>query len=104
MKPTTVLLAVRPTSNLFAATSLRCAFQTRSYATQSGLGANTTPGPKRRSVTPFNDDGYVPWKDLSAGEKTARATQQTFNFGFVLVGLALTVSVPSCFQRSTFLA
>jgi mitochondrial import inner membrane translocase subunit TIM21 len=33
----------------------------------------------------------VPWNQLSAGEKTARATQQTFNFGLVIVGIVLTV-------------
>jgi import inner membrane translocase subunit TIM21 len=43
-------------------------------------------------VTPFNDDGHVPWTELSAGEKTARAAQQTFNFGLVILGVVLTVS------------
>ena len=57
---------------------------TRHYAT-------TNPESKRRAVTPFNDDGHIPWTNLSAAEKTARATQQTFNFGMVLVGLVLTV-------------
>lgn len=93
MKPTTTtMLAIRPTMSLFAPISMRCVFRNRSYATQSGHGGSESLSPKRRSVTPFNDDGYVPWSELSAGEKTARATQQTFNFGFVLVGLALTVS------------
>lgn len=41
-------------------------------------------------MTPFNDDGLVPWADLSASEKTARAAQQTFNFGLVVVGVVLT--------------
>jgi import inner membrane translocase subunit TIM21 len=45
----------------------------------------------RRSVTPFNDDGRVPWSELSFPEKTARAAQQTFNLGLVLVGVVLTV-------------
>lgn len=58
----------------------------RNYATQ-----NTTSASKRRSVTPFNDDGHVPWGDLSIAEKTARTTQQTFNLGFILVGVVLTV-------------
>ena len=66
----------------------------RTYATQHGLGAATTPtGPRRKAVTPFNDDGQVPWSDLSAGEKAARATQQTFNLGLILVGVVLTVRV-----------
>ncbi|KAG8425217.1 mitochondrial import inner membrane translocase subunit tim21 [Metarhizium acridum] len=94
MKPsTTTMLAIRPTMSLFAPISMRCVFRNRSYATQSGHGGSEYVSPKRRSVTPFNDDGYVPWSELSAGEKTARATQQTFNFGFVLVGLALTGAV-----------
>jgi len=35
----------------------------------------------------------VPWTNLSAGEKTGRAVQQTFNFGMVLVGLVMTGGV-----------
>lgn len=62
----------------------------RRYATQPGLGSSA-PGSRRRAVTPFNDDGHVPWTELSAGEKTARAAQQTFNFGVVVVGVVLTV-------------
>jgi import inner membrane translocase subunit TIM21 len=54
----------------------------------SGSGA---PEPRRRAVTPFNDNGNVPWAELSAGEKTGRAAQQTFNFGMVVVGVVLTV-------------
>ncbi|ETS83278.1 Mitochondrial import inner membrane translocase subunit tim-21 [Pestalotiopsis fici W106-1] len=61
----------------------------RSYATQNNPGSTS----KRRSVTPFNDDGHVPWQDLSGAEKTARATQQTFNFGLVVVGAVLTGGV-----------
>ncbi|KAK3939778.1 import inner membrane translocase subunit tim-21 [Diplogelasinospora grovesii] len=60
----------------------------RSYATQQQQA-----DAKRRAVTPFNDDGHVPWTDLSAGEKTARAAQQTFNFGMVIVGVVLTGGV-----------
>ncbi|KAJ0118120.1 import inner membrane translocase subunit tim-21 [Diaporthe amygdali] len=55
----------------------------RNYATRGGSS-------KRRSVTPFNDDGHVPWTQLSGAEKTARAAQQSFNFGFILVGVGLT--------------
>ncbi|KAK1836904.1 TIM21-domain-containing protein [Podospora conica] len=51
------------------------------------------PGPTRRAVTPFNDDGRVPWSSLSIPEKTGRAAQQTFNLGLVAVGLALTGGV-----------
>lgn len=91
MKPTTALLAMRPGASIVAPPSLRSFFLARAYATQHGLGTTAAPGPKRRGVTPFNDDGYVPWNELSAGEKAARATQQSFNFGMIIVGLVLTV-------------
>jgi import inner membrane translocase subunit TIM21 len=65
--------------------------QHRRYATQDQQ--TSTPESRRRSVTPFNDDGHVPWTQLSASEKTGRAAQQTFNFGMVIVGLALTGGV-----------
>jgi mitochondrial import inner membrane translocase subunit TIM21 len=64
--------------------------QTCAYATQQSSSSSSAP--KRRSVTPFNDDGQVPWSELSVGGKAARATQQSFNFGLVIVGIALTVS------------
>ncbi|OTB03715.1 hypothetical protein M426DRAFT_321422 [Hypoxylon sp. CI-4A] len=64
----------------------------RGYTTQHGLGNNPTAS-KRRAVTPFNDDGLVPWSRLSVAEKASRATQQTFNFGLVIVGLVLTGGV-----------
>jgi import inner membrane translocase subunit TIM21 len=49
--------------------------------------------PRRKAVTAFNDDGRVPWGELSGKEKAARATQQTFNFSFIIVGAILTVSL-----------
>ncbi|KKA30229.1 hypothetical protein TD95_003752 [Thielaviopsis punctulata] len=53
--------------------------------------ASSAPAqPRRRRVTAFNDDGLVPWAQLSAREKTSRATQQTFNIGLVAVGVVLT--------------
>ncbi|POS81114.1 import inner membrane translocase subunit tim-21, mitochondrial [Diaporthe helianthi] len=61
----------------------------RTYSTSGGSSTSSTTS-KRRSVTPFNDDGHVPWTQLSAAEKTARAAQQSFNFGFILVGVGLT--------------
>ncbi|EGX92656.1 import inner membrane translocase subunit tim-21 [Cordyceps militaris CM01] len=92
MKPVTSLAALRPaTSFLSTNNSLRTWTIARSYATQNTQGP-TPLGPKRRGVTPFNDDGYVPWTELSVPEKAARATQQSFNVGLVLVGLVLTVS------------
>ncbi|CAK7227205.1 mitochondrial import inner membrane translocase subunit tim21 [Sporothrix bragantina] len=71
----------------------------RSYATQhqgqssSSSSSSSSTTSRRRSVTPFNDDGHVPWGELSGGEKTARAAQQTFNLGMVLVGVVLTGGV-----------
>lgn len=75
----------------------------RSYATQhqstsssSSSSSSSSPSSaaaRRRSVTPFNDDGGVPWTELSGREKTARAAQQTFNFGMVIVGVVLTGGV-----------
>lgn len=61
-------------------------------ATQSSI-PNAPPTPKRRSVTVVNDTGRVPWESLSLGEKAARTTQQTFNLGLVLVGIAATAGV-----------
>ena len=61
-------------------------------ATQSA-SPNSPPTAKRRSVTIVNDTGRVPWQNLSIGEKAARTTQQTFNLGLVLVGLAATGAV-----------
>ena len=77
------------------APQLRLLFAQRSYATQHGLGTTTTTGPRRKTVTPFNDDGQVPWHQLSSGEKAARATQQSFNLGLMFVGFVLTVRTPN---------
>ncbi|CAK7198796.1 mitochondrial import inner membrane translocase subunit tim21 [Sporothrix eucalyptigena] len=72
----------------------------RAYATQhqnqsssSSSSSSSSTTSRRRSVTPFNDDGHVPWTELSGGEKTARAAQQTFNLGMVIVGVVLTGGV-----------
>ncbi|KAK1774716.1 mitochondrial import inner membrane translocase [Copromyces sp. CBS 386.78] len=58
----------------------------RQYATTQ-QGQETS---KRRAVTPFNDDGHVPWTQLSATEKAGRAVQQSFNFGLVILGVVMT--------------
>ncbi|KAK0637104.1 TIM21-domain-containing protein [Bombardia bombarda] len=75
------------------------AIRRRCYATQQQQQTGSA-GPesshveaRRRAVTPFNDDGHVPWTSLSKGEKAARATQQTFNFGLVVMGVLLSGGV-----------
>lgn len=71
---------------------LRPILAARLYATQTGLGTtNAQPTRKRKAVTMLNDDGRVAWSDLSAREKAARTTQQTFNFGMIILGAILTV-------------
>lgn len=64
----------------------------RGYATQTSF--DRQPRSSRKQVTVVNDDGRVQWKDLSIGEKAARTTQQTFNFGVVLTGFIMTVYIP----------
>lgn len=71
---------------------LRLVVGIRGYATQPG-SASSTSTPKRRAVTPFNDNGSVPWNELSGTGKVSRATQQTFNFGLVVVGMVMTVKL-----------
>lgn len=70
---------------------ITAAQQTRN-ATSSSL-PNDAASRRRRAVTVVNDTGAVPWKDLSLGEKAARTTQQSFNFGLVLLGIGLTGGV-----------
>lgn len=62
---------------------------TRHYATSDSLGGQKTSS--RKQVTIRNDDGRVQWKELTTGEKAARTTQQTFNFGVIFAGLCGTV-------------
>ncbi|KAI1336284.1 import inner membrane translocase subunit tim-21, mitochondrial [Xylariaceae sp. FL0016] len=85
-------LAISPFGATSLAPRLRPFLAHRSYATHHNTGGNPSTS-KRRAVTPFNDDGYVPWTELSAAEKASRATQQSFNFGMVIVGLVLTGGV-----------
>ena len=72
----------------------------RRCASQSTLGGQPTSS--RKQVTVINDDGRVQWKDLSAREKTARTTQQTFNLGIILVGLIMTGGCASFLYREVF--
>ncbi|KAL7963364.1 TIM21 domain-containing protein [Trichoderma compactum] len=92
MKPTTSVPAIRLATNSAIAQSARPLF-VRHFASPTGLGTTATPKARRRSVTPFNDTGFVPWNELSAAEKAARATQQSYNFGMVIVGLVCTGGV-----------
>ncbi len=71
----------------------------RGYATQSTLGGSNTPS--RKQITVVNDDGRVQWKDLSRREKAARTTQQTFNFGLVLLGFVMTVRLRPEMEKSS---
>lgn len=57
----------------------------RQYATSNTLTGTREPL-ARKQVTVGNDDGRVPWGQLSPGEKVARTTQQTFNLGVILAG------------------
>ncbi|KAL3428448.1 mitochondrial import inner membrane translocase subunit Tim [Phlyctema vagabunda] len=83
--------------------SIRPLIAARMYATQTGLGtSNATPKPRRKAVTAFNDDGRVAWGDLSAGEKAARTTQQSFNFGLIIVGTVLTGGVAYLLYTEVF--
>ncbi|KAI9662976.1 MAG: mitochondrial import inner membrane translocase subunit tim21 [Bathelium mastoideum] len=73
----------------------------RPYATHSSLtGTSTTT--RRKTVTPFNDDGRISWGDLSTGEKIARTTQQTFNFVLIVVGVVATGAVASYLYFDVF--
>ncbi|KEY71403.1 hypothetical protein S7711_05666 [Stachybotrys chartarum IBT 7711] len=95
MKSISPVSLLRPATTFTLTPSSRhSVLLSRTYATHNNsLGAAPSSGPRRRTVTPFNDDGFTPWNELSAGEKAARATQQSFNFGFVVVGLVLTGGV-----------
>ena len=96
-----VMAALRHTAILKCPATLRPILAARLYATQTGLGTTSgAPRPRRKTVTPFNDDGRVAWGELSAGEKAARTTQQTFNFSFILLGAVLTVSCPKLWYNN----
>ncbi|KAL8992275.1 MAG: hypothetical protein Q9169_007228 [Polycauliona sp. 2 TL-2023] len=89
-----IITAGQRCSGLQAGLRLTCARRypahksRRGYATQDTLGR--LPKASRKQITVVNDDGRVKWKELSVGEKAARTTQQTFNFGIILTGLVMT--------------
>ncbi|KAK5167106.1 mitochondrial import inner membrane translocase subunit tim21 [Saxophila tyrrhenica] len=57
---------------------------------------------RRRAVTVANDTGRVPWQQLSFGEKAARTTQQSFNFGLILLGVVATGGVATVLWLEVF--
>src|SRR5437763_1629168 len=83
--------ATRPGSLLIPqpSTSVVLLVVSRKYATQAGTSASQSS--TRKQITITSDDGRVRWGELSAREKAARTTQQTFNFLTVLAGLVATV-------------
>ncbi|KAH9845107.1 mitochondrial import inner membrane translocase subunit tim21-like, partial [Teratosphaeria destructans] len=63
---------------------------------------SSVPPSRRRSVTVANDDGHIPWRQLSLAEKAARTTQQSFHLGVILLGLGLTGAVASVLYLEVF--
>ncbi|KAH8163583.1 hypothetical protein CIB48_g4676 [Xylaria polymorpha] len=94
-------LLLRPITASSVVGPLRPLRVQRSYATHHDLGKKSTAS-RRRAVTPFNDNGFVPWSELSVAEKASRATQQSFNFGVIVVGLVLTGSVGYFLYQDVF--
>ncbi|KAF4308533.1 Mitochondrial inner membrane translocase complex subunit Tim21 [Botryosphaeria dothidea] len=84
---------VLPSRNAVRLTASKVAPSCRRYATHSSLGGASKSSSTRRQVTVANDDGHVRWGDLTAGEKVARSTQQSFNFLVVIVGILATGAV-----------
>ncbi|KAH8690767.1 TIM21-domain-containing protein [Talaromyces proteolyticus] len=77
----------------------------RSYATQSSLGGNgasSSSGPTRKQISVMTDDGRYRWGELSGGEKVARATQQSFNFLIVALGVVMTGGVITLLYTDVF--
>ncbi|KAI1498727.1 import inner membrane translocase subunit tim-21 [Biscogniauxia marginata] len=99
---------IRPFGAASLVPQLRPILIPRSYATQHNLGSNSKgsgPGSgtsRRKAITPFNDNGFVPWNELSLGEKASRATQQSVNFGLVILGIVLTGSVGYFLYQDVF--
>ncbi|KAI1163338.1 import inner membrane translocase subunit tim-21 [Nemania serpens] len=94
-------LLLRPITASRFVPPLRPLLLQRSYATHRDPGKDSTAS-RRRAVTPFNDNGFVPWSELSVAEKASRATQQSFNFGVILVGLVLTGGVGYFLYQDVF--
>ncbi|KAF2774396.1 import inner membrane translocase subunit tim-21, mitochondrial [Teratosphaeria nubilosa] len=62
------------------------------------------PSHRRRSVTVANDDGHIPWRQLSLAEKAARTTQQSFHLGVILLGVGLTGTIAYVLYLEVFSA
>ena len=69
---------------------------------QARSATSNASASRRRAVTVVNDTGHVPWKELRPGEKAARATQQTFNVGLILLGIAMTGGVATVLWLEVF--
>ncbi|KAI0470154.1 import inner membrane translocase subunit tim-21, mitochondrial [Xylaria cf. heliscus] len=95
-------LLFRPIAASSIVAPLRPLLVQRSYATHHDLGSKKSAASRRRAVTPFNDNGVVPWSELSPAEKVSRATQQSFNFGLVVVGVVLTGGVGYFLYQDVF--
>jgi len=75
------------------------------YATTSSVPGGPSPGttpPPRRAVTIANDTGRVPWGELSIKEKAARTTQQSMNFGLIVLGAVMTIGVSYILYMEVF--
>lgn len=70
-------------------------------ATTSSLGSSPPP-PPRRAVTVTTDTGRVPWSELSIREKAARSTQQSINFGVLLLAIGMTAGVSYVLYTEVF--
>jgi mitochondrial import inner membrane translocase subunit TIM21 len=89
---TTTTATSLPTAVVVASTSANLIARSN-YATQSSLGGNGS-GPTRKQISVMTDDGRYSWDELSGREKVARATQQSFNFLIVVIGVVMTVRIP----------
>ncbi|GES57935.1 import inner membrane translocase subunit tim21 [Aspergillus terreus] len=95
LRPSSTLPRASPSALLLSPSIPRTAILSRSYATHSDLGGNssTRSTPRRRRVGVLSDDGRYEWGELSGREKVARATQQSLNFVVIIAGAVLTGGV-----------
>ncbi|KAI5922603.1 import inner membrane translocase subunit tim-21 [Camillea tinctor] len=79
----------------------QCCYATH-HTTGTGSNEKGPSSPKRRAVTPFNDNGFIPWNELSIAEKASRVTQQSVNLGLVMLGIVLTGGVGYFLYQDVF--